>query len=188
MLPMSSLTRWTMPVGLALMLASPAVGQERQAESGAGAISFIDDGRSYAEFGIGAFNILKKRNGGTLSAVGNLEYRHGQKLFSIGPALGVLTNSEGAVYGYGGLYADIVIGDVVITPLAGFGGYDRNGSKDLGGVFQFRLSLSAAYEFHNGHRLGAKFAHLSNAFLHDINPGEEEVLLTYSIPFGGASR
>lgn len=69
------------------------------------------------------------------------------------------------------------------TPFLGLGGYSEGDDTDLGGVFQFRASLNLAYQFHDGSRFGVRFAHISNAGIHDRNPGEEELLLTYSIPF-----
>jgi hypothetical protein len=71
-----------------------------------------------------------------------------------------------------------------VTPLLAIGGYGEGSSKDLGGVFQFRQSLDLAYRFANGHRLGIRVAHISNGSIHDSNPGEEELLLTYSLPVG----
>jgi lipid A 3-O-deacylase len=64
------------------------------------------------------------------------------------------------------------------------GGYHEGDSADLGGVFQFRESIDLAYRFDNGHRLGVRVAHISNAGIHDKNPGEEEILLTYSFSLG----
>ena len=46
------------------------------------------------------------------------------------------------------------------------------------------MSLDLAYRFDNGHRLGVRAAHISNASIHERNPGEEELLLTYSFPLG----
>jgi hypothetical protein len=64
------------------------------------------------------------------------------------------------------------------------GGYHDGDSANLGGVFQFRLSLDVAYRFDNGHRLGVRAAHISNAGVNEENPGEEELLLTYSVSLG----
>ena len=64
------------------------------------------------------------------------------------------------------------------------GGYHTGDSSDLGGVFEFRLSLDIAYRFDNRHRLGVRAAHISNGGVNEQNPGEEELFLTYSIPVG----
>ncbi|HJT06016.1 MAG TPA: acyloxyacyl hydrolase, partial [Stellaceae bacterium] len=81
-------------------------------------------------------------------------------------------------------YADVRLGNLVITPFGGLGGYHRGDGEHLGGTFQFRLSLAVAYEFANRSRLGVQYAHISNARIHDINPGDNELLVTYSLPLG----
>jgi len=62
--------------------------------------------------------------------------------------------------------------------------YHRGGGEDLGGTFEFRTSVVGAYEFGNGSRVGVQFAHVSNAGTgkRNVNPGENELLLTYSLP------
>jgi lipid A 3-O-deacylase len=74
------------------------------------------------------------------------------------------------------------LGNFILTPLAAVGGYHKGGSEDLGGTIQFRLSANLAYEFDNQTRLGVQFAHISNAGIHNFNPGDNELLLTYAIP------
>ena len=86
------------------------------------------------------------------------------------------------LFGYGGFYTDIAWGRFVLTPLGAVGFYSRGSSEDLGGTFQFRTSLSFGYELDGGSRLGAQFAHISNAGLHKRNPGDNEVLATYAFP------
>jgi hypothetical protein len=132
--------------------------------------------------GLGAFDPFKESYDG--SAAATLEYRLGRKLFVIGPAIGGVANTDGGLFGYFSLYSDISVGPVYFTPMIGLGGYHRGGSKDLGGVFQFRESVELAYRFDNGQRLGFRVAHISNAHIHEENPGEEEYYLTYAIPLG----
>ena len=136
--------------------------------------------------GLGAFNIDKERNGGDLAANAELEYRFGWKLpflgSFIGPTVGAMATSDGGAQGYGGAYADFAWGRWIVSPLAAVGAWHQGDSKDLGGVLSFRLALDAGYEFDSGSRLGLRFAHISNAWSHPRNPGEEELLITYSIP------
>lgn len=83
------------------------------------------------------------------------------------------------------LYTDMRLGEHwTITPAAGIGAYERGGGKDLGGVFQFHLGLDVAYRLQSGSRIGVKLTHISNASIHDDNPGTESLLLTYTIPLG----
>jgi hypothetical protein len=136
--------------------------------------------------GLGAFNIDNRRNGGDVAANGELEYRFGWKLpflgSFIGPTIGAMATSDGGAQGYGGVYADFAWGHWIVSPLAAVGAWHQGDSKDLGGVLSFRLALDAGYEFDSGSRLGLRFAHISNAWTHARNPGEEELLITYSIP------
>jgi lipid A 3-O-deacylase len=132
--------------------------------------------------GLGAFDPFKESSDG--SAAATLEYRLGRKLFGIGPAIGGMANTDGGLFGYFGLYGDISAGPVHLTPELALGAYHRGNSKDLGGVFQFRESVELAYRFDGGQRLGFRVAHISNAGIHEINPGEEEYYLTYTIAIG----
>ncbi len=146
-----------------------------------GEVQIFGDGPDVATFGIGAFDAFKKD---PVSTEFRAEYRWGQKLLIVGPLVGILANTDGGVFGYGGGYFDIQIGRLVLTPMAGMGGYRRGSSKRLGGTFEFHLGFDAAYRFDNGARLGIKFSHISNAFIHKSNNGEESLLLTYSMPIG----
>jgi lipid A 3-O-deacylase len=146
-----------------------------------GSAQLAGDEASYLDLGVGSFG----SGAGHLapdSAEGRVELGYGKKLFYLGPAFGFLANTNGGVFGYGGLYADVHLGGLVITPFGGIGGYDRGDGRRLGGTFQFRLSLAVAYELANRSRLGVQYAHISNARIHEINPGDNELLATYSLP------
>jgi lipid A 3-O-deacylase len=148
-----------------------------------GPLEIAGDGPDLLDLGVGAFNVQAHR-GSDPAAEGRIEYRFGRKLFHVGPVLGLLANTQGGAYAYAGFYGDLRLGHVVLTPLGAFGAYHRGGSEDLGGVFEFRLGITAAYEFSNQSRIGLQFAHISNASIHNRNPGDNELLLTYAIPFG----
>lgn len=144
-------------------------------------VVLLDDGPSHVDLGAGVFN-LGHGHGESGSAMGRLEFRLGRKLLRVGPMAGIMANSQGGVYGYGGLYADIALDRWVLTPTAAVGGYSRGSSKDLGGGFQFRIGAELAYRFDNDIRLGVGFAHISNAGIHDRNPGENELMVTLAVP------
>ena len=118
------------------------------------------------------------------SPAGTIEYRFGRKVFVVGLSLGLVANTRGGLYGYAGIYSDLSYKKLYVTPQLAMGGYHEGSSTDLGGIFQFRESIDVAYRFDNGHRLGVRVAHISNAGVQDRNPGEEEVLLTYSFSLG----
>ncbi|MHB1494316.1 MAG: acyloxyacyl hydrolase [Acidithiobacillus sp.] len=165
---------------LGLLVASPA-----QAD-GEG-LHVIQGGPAYFNAGIGAFNAAGvepgpgHRGNATLPEI-DLEYQSASKLFGIGALWGIVANTNGGFMGYTGLYSDVAWDHWVLTPVLGMGGYNQGRGKYLDGVFQFRLELSLAYQFADQSRLGLKIAHISNAYIAQEDPGEDEVMLNYSIP------
>ncbi len=113
-----------------------------------------------------------------------LEYRSDYRLWHVGPMIGLMVNTDGGVYGYGGLFLDIFLGKRwVVMPNAAVGGYRRGDSKNLGSVLEFRTGVEIAYRFEDKSRLGLAFQHISNAGIVDENQGTESLVLTYAIPF-----
>ena len=163
--------------------ASAAAAETGGAPLQLGPAQLAADEASYLDLGLGTFG-TRPGHPAPDAGEGRVELRYGKKLLYLGPALGLLANTKGGVFGYGGLYADLHLGNVVITPLGGIGGYHRGNGEHLGGTFQFRLSLAVAYEFADRSRLGLQYGHISNAGTHDINPGDNELLVTYSLPLG----
>jgi lipid A 3-O-deacylase len=155
------------------------------ASSVAEAVEFRRDGASHLSVGAGAFNIFQDDGHDDSSAAFQLEYRHGNKFWGIfGPAIGGMVNTDGAVNPYVGVYTDLAMGPIIVSPFAGAGYYAEGQSKDLGGPFEFRLALDVAYEFESQSRLGLRLSHLSNAYIYDRNPGAEELMLVYSFAIG----
>jgi lipid A 3-O-deacylase len=141
------------------------------------------DAPSYLDLGAGVYDIIGNAHRNETIAL-DLEYRYGRKLFHVGPALGVIADARGGGMVYAGFYGDIPVGPIVVTPLAGLGAWRRGGrdDEDLGGWFEFRLSLEASYQFVDRSRLGLRIGHISNADLHRKNPGENDLMLTYALP------
>ena len=116
-----------------------------------------------------------------------LEYRSHRAYLFLKPMIGLLGNSEGGIYGYGGVNLDLYFARRwVMMPSFAMGGYRRGGSKDLGSIIEFRSGLEIAYRFDDRGRLGVAFSHISNAGISNNNPGTESLVLSYSIPLGGA--
>jgi hypothetical protein len=138
---------------------------------------------SALDFAVGVFNAIVRDGARTLPEA-QLEFRYGEKLLYLGPAIGIMANTRKGGMIYGGLYADVALGPIVLTPFGGIGDYHRGNGKDLGREFTFRASLSARYQRDDGSRVGIQFAHISNAYTGRINPGEQEILITYAIPVG----
>jgi hypothetical protein len=169
--------------GLApIVAAAPAAAQERPINPllELGPVVLHGSEADALVLGVGGFDPFD--NGKSLGAT--IEYRLGRKLLFVGPALGGLANVEGGAFGYFGLYFDLSAGPVYFTGLLGVGAWHEGNSRDLGGVFQFREQIDLAWRFDNGHRLGARVAHISNADIHDTNPGAEEYYLTYTLALG----
>jgi hypothetical protein len=152
-----------------------------QSVSGPLGMTVLGAESSYLDLGAGVFDVPIHR-GAVTTGEGRIEFRYGEKLFYIGPAVGVLVNGKGGVYGYGCFYSDIAFDRIVMTPLAAVGAYRRGDGPDLGGTLEFRLSIAAAYELDDKSRLGLQIAHLSNGGLYHRNPDDNEVLVTYSFP------
>ncbi len=148
-----------------------------------GGLDLLGQSPHYVDVGVGVFDLFERKSSSRRSAAGRVEFRLGHKTYGIGPAVGFLANTDGGAYGYGAVYADLKYHDLVLTPLAGLGAYREGDSSDLGGVFQFRLALGVSYQFADKSRVGLTLAHISNAGVHDDNPGEDEVYLSYALPF-----
>ncbi len=99
-----------------------------------------------------------------------------------GAMLGLMVSGKGSVFGYGGTYADIFLGDHIVIRPEGGGGFVAGNSKDLGGVYQFHAAITFAYVFENEARVGITLTHISNFSIHDSNPGLDSGLFSYSMP------
>lgn len=150
-----------------------------------GPFEVLPSGDGMIMVGAGEFNAFQKQDPGEVGASSelNLEYQFGKKFFYLGFAVGGLANTDGGKFLYLGNYADIRFKKFVATPLLSVGAYRKGSGPDLGGTLQFRSSLTLAYELNNGSRFGVRIAHISNADIHDENPGANEVLITYAFPF-----
>jgi hypothetical protein len=146
-------------------------------------VTILTQAPTLLDLGAGVYDIIGNAHRNETGAAA-AELRFGQRFFGIGPAVGTIVNFRGGGMAYFGVDSDIAVGRVVVTPLAGLGAWWRGSGKDenLGGTFEFRLSLAAAYAFDNGSRLGVRFGHISNANIHKANPGENDLMLTYGIP------
>jgi hypothetical protein len=144
---------------------------------------FREDGPSYVTLGAGAFNIFPDF-GDDKSVVFLGEYRHGEKLWIFGPMLGITADTDGGINPYAGVYTDLALRNIVLTPFAGGGYWHEGNSKNLGGDFQFRMGGELAYEMADESRIGLRMTHVSNAYIYDYNPGVEELMVTYSLPLG----
>ena len=135
--------------------------------------------------GLGAFDITpsSSHRDSKTAGEGRVEYRFGDTLWFIAPFVGVSATTDGAFYGYGGFGFDINFGPSwVLTPTAAAGYFARGSGTNLGSWWEFRTGAEFAYRFADTSRIGIAVNHTSNAGLTKRNPGEQSIVLVYSVP------
>ena len=165
-----------MVAGLIGALAGPAAAQ----------IIFGSPGDpAHLALGAGGFDITPSTSHKDSRSAGEFrgEYRFGDKLWILAPFVGASVTTDGAAYGYFGFGFDVNFGpNWVVTPNGAAGIFERGSGTILGSWWEFRTGAEFAYRFADQARLGLAFNHTSNAGLTKRNPGEQSVLLMYSIP------
>jgi len=137
------------------------------------------------ELGAGAFDVTPSSSHPDSRTAAELraEYHFRDTLWFLQPFVGVSGTSGGGFYGYGGLGFDInFTPNWVLTPNAAAGYFARGGGTNLGSWWEFRTGAELAYRMPDYSRIGVNFNHTSNAGLTKRNPGEQSVVLTYSVP------
>ena len=135
--------------------------------------------------GAGVFSINPdpKKTGAGRRAQLQGEYRFGDVLWIFSPFVGLMGTSAGAFYGYAGFGFDVNFGPSwVVTPTFAGGYWYRGDGLNLGSWWEFRSGAEFDYRFANRSRLGLAFYHMSNAGLTKQNPGEQALLLVYTVP------
>jgi lipid A 3-O-deacylase len=134
--------------------------------------------------GVGAFDITPSahKHAGTAGEFRG-EYRFGDTLWVLAPFIGASGTTDGAAYGYFGFGFDVNFGpNWVLTPNAAAGVFESGSGTRLGSWWEFRTGAEFAYRFPGQSRLGLEVTHTSNAGLTKLNPGEQSILVMYSIP------
>jgi lipid A 3-O-deacylase len=138
-------------------------------------------------FSGGVYDLVSHR---TQEFEGRVEYRHGRGLFETDgvfrgfkPMVGIMSNSAGAVFGYGGFALPFAFdeGRWELVPSGAIGGYHEGSGIFLGGTFQFHIGVSGSYAITDRSRLGLAVYHISNANIHRKNPGVNSILLQWSV-------
>lgn len=135
----------------------------------------------YLSLNIGQYNALRTTQQAFQFGA---EYRFSEYSYGIHPIIGAFGTSDGAAYGYGGFNWSVAIlpNQLYIVPNFAVGAYHQGSGRDLGGAIEFRSGIELDYQFANEHQLGIALNHLSNAGIYKKNPGEESIIVTYSIP------
>jgi lipid A 3-O-deacylase len=139
----------------------------------------------HVALGAGAFDVTPSRSHKDAATAGEFrgEYRFGDMAWIVAPFVGASVTTDGAAYGYFGFGFDVNFGPSwVLTPNAAAGAFERGSGTMLGSWWEFRTGAELAYRFADRSRLGVAIHHTSNAGLTKRNPGEQSVLLMYSIP------
>lgn len=112
------------------------------------------------------------------------EYRFDTIGYGFRPIVGAFGTSHGGAYGYGGFDWDVALlpNQLYLIPNFSVGAYHDGDGRKLGGTLEFRSGIEMDYQFPNMQRVGVALNHISNASIYDHNPGEENVIATYSIP------
>jgi hypothetical protein len=98
------------------------------------------------------------------------------------PAFGAMATEENAFYGWAGGAVEIPLGARwLLVPELGAGVYERGDGKNLGGQLEFRSGVAASYRTSEALSVGVQFYHLSNAGVHDVNPGTNSLVLVLGI-------
>ena len=129
----------------------------------------------------GAFDIIR----GTRNFVSGLEARFNAPHKYIKPKVGGFLTDKKSHYLYAGFNISIPVYQETfyIMPGIAAGMYHKGSGKNLGGKLQFYSTIEVSHKLANtNHRLGLSFGHISNASIYKKNPGEENLMLTYSIP------
>ena len=110
-------------------------------------------------------------------------YRFGDQLWILAPFVGLSGTSDGGSYVFGGFGFDInFTPNVVLTPNVAVGYFGRGSGTNLGSSTEFRSGAELAWRLSNQARVGVAVHHMSNAGIGKHNPGEQSVVLMYSIP------
>src|SRR5260221_3212714 len=136
--------------------------------------------------GVGAFDITPSGSHKDSQTAGEFrgEYRFADTPWILAPFVGASVTTDGAAYGYFGLGFDVNFGPSwVLNPNAAAGVFERGSGTRLGSWWEFRTGAEFAYRFPDQSRLRLAVNHTSNAGLTKRNPGEQSVLLMYSVPW-----
>lgn len=146
-------------------------------------VTFGGDGPRVS-FAVGAFDVTPSHHKDSETAAEfRGEYHFGDVFWVISPFVGTSGTSDGAFYGYGGFGIDInFTPNIVLTPNAAAGYFAHGSGTNLGSWWEFRTGAELAWRFADQSRVGVAVTHTSNAGLTKVNPGEQSVVLTYSVP------
>jgi hypothetical protein len=142
----------------------------------------------------GEYDVEEARGDGPLEAgllvrLTDTEVWRSKLGWALVPAFGVMATEEDAFFGWAGGSLQIPLhSQWGLVPQLGVGVYHRGDAKNLGGSLEFRSGLELVYRASDALRVGVEFYHLSNAGLHELNPGVNSLVLTFGVGRSHAFR
>lgn len=132
-------------------------------------------------FNLGVYNISRPEY---YHGLYEMEFFPDWKLWFFYPFAGVFVNTYAKACIYAGITIPIRVKKHFLLRLSFAPGLYTvsDEKKDLGFFLEFHSSIKLAWIFNNDSRLGFQLAHLSNAGLHEPNPGCETLVISYEIP------
>tara|TARA_B100000900_G_scaffold204460_1_gene173376 strand:- start:30 stop:545 length:516 start_codon:yes stop_codon:yes gene_type:complete len=147
------------------------------------------DNKSRIVVGGGIYNFMEHGSDGfnDSSIMYNFELhlKKSKKSF-IRPLIGFLGTDKSAYYAYFGLTTDLYFLKckcILLSPSLAAGYYEDGDQIRLGHALEFKSGADLSYKFKNNMRVGVGAYHISNAGIGYRNPGSEQVVLKYHIPF-----
>jgi hypothetical protein len=113
-----------------------------------------------------------------------LEYRFSNNWKGVQPWLGLGWATDGAVFAGGGALYSLATADGAwaLTVGTGPGYYERHQGADLGSHLEFCTFAEVSRNLPWRHRVMIRIMHISNGGITEQNPGNELLLLGYSMP------
>lgn len=113
-----------------------------------------------------------------------LEYRFAKNWHGVQPWLSASWATDGAIFTGGGALYTLSTSDEAwaLTTGCGPGYYERHQGADLGSHLEFCSFAEVSRNLSNHHRVMIRIMHISNGGITERNPGNEVLLLGYSMP------
>ena len=141
------------------------------------------DDPDFLSFAVGQYDFNQRDDEATEL---RLEYRSDEKvLWIFKPFAAFTATTDATLFLHAGLLVDVFLGRRIVLTWSEAPGYYHRGDsgKDLGHALEFRSQIEVSNRFDDRSRLGVALSHMSNAGIGDDNPGTENLVLTYAVPF-----
>ena len=104
-------------------------------------------------------------------------------LIDLNPVIGGFVTAKSATMFYSGFETNIGQDSIYLNLSSSAGIYSNGDGKDLGNTLQFKSEVNLFYRLGKSSSIGLGSHHISNAGLGYRNPGSEQLIFKYQIPF-----